>query len=55
MTTVANYGRRTRAETALGLLRAARPRQWTKNLVVLSVPVAAGALIRVSVLTDTLL
>ncbi|WP_226961318.1 MULTISPECIES: decaprenyl-phosphate phosphoribosyltransferase [Streptomyces] len=31
--------------TAMGLLRAMRPRQWTKNVLVLAAPFAAGALL----------
>ena len=37
------------------LLRACRPRQWVKNLLVLAVPAAAGALDDGSVLLDTAL
>ena len=36
--------RRTAAERAWILLRAVRPRQWSKNLLVLAAPAAAGAL-----------
>ena len=36
--------RRARRTTALALARACRPRQWTKNLLVLAAPAAAGVL-----------
>ena len=39
----------------LALLVAVRPRQWIKNLLVLAVPAAAGALDRAAVLGDTAL
>jgi decaprenyl-phosphate phosphoribosyltransferase len=35
-----------RASLARGLLRAARPRQWTKNVLVLAAPAAAGVLLQ---------
>ena len=39
----------------VAFLRAARPKQWTKNLLVLAVPAAAGALDRADVLGPTAL
>jgi decaprenyl-phosphate phosphoribosyltransferase len=36
--------RASRAGATIGLLRAARPRQWTKNLLLLAAPAAAGVL-----------
>jgi decaprenyl-phosphate phosphoribosyltransferase len=36
--------RRSRRSTARALIRASRPRQWTKNLLVLAAPLAAGAI-----------
>ena len=44
-----------RSGTAGALLRASRPKQWTKNLLVFSVPAAAGELSDVSILTDAVL
>jgi decaprenyl-phosphate phosphoribosyltransferase len=35
---------------ALGLVRTARPRQWTKNVLVLAAPLAAGVLLETTVL-----
>ncbi|MGK5113036.1 MULTISPECIES: decaprenyl-phosphate phosphoribosyltransferase [unclassified Geodermatophilus] len=40
---------------ALGVLRTMRPRQWTKNVLVLAVPLAAGTLFQPSVLRATAL
>jgi decaprenyl-phosphate phosphoribosyltransferase len=39
----------------VALVQAGRPKQWTKNLLVFSVPAAAGTLLTGSVLTNTLL
>jgi decaprenyl-phosphate phosphoribosyltransferase len=46
---------RRRTGTASALLRASRPKQWTKNLLVFSVPAAAGELSDVAILTDAVL
>jgi decaprenyl-phosphate phosphoribosyltransferase len=40
---------------AMGLLRAARPHQWVKNLLVVAAPAAAGVLTRADVLADVAL
>jgi decaprenyl-phosphate phosphoribosyltransferase len=45
-------GRATRRPSAAVLLRACRPRQWTKNLLVLAAPAAAGVLDRGVVLAE---
>jgi decaprenyl-phosphate phosphoribosyltransferase len=42
-----------RREVVLGAVRAARPRQWVKNLLVAAVPLAAGDLLRPSVAIAT--
>ena len=41
--------------TAMALVRACRPRQWPKNLLVLAAPLAAGTLVQRQVLVPTLL
>ncbi|GGM68957.1 decaprenyl-phosphate phosphoribosyltransferase [Longimycelium tulufanense] len=43
-----------RSDTAVGLLLALRPRQWTKNVLVLAAPFAAGALTSAPVLLRSL-
>jgi decaprenyl-phosphate phosphoribosyltransferase len=45
----------TRRGVALGLLRAARPRQWAKNVLVAAAPAAAGILLDVDVLVTVAL
>jgi decaprenyl-phosphate phosphoribosyltransferase len=45
--------RTARGGLVLGVVRAARPRQWVKNLLVVAVPLAAGALLRPSVAIAT--
>src|SRR5437588_3170014 len=44
--------RASRRHSALVLLRACRPRQWTKNLLVLAAPAAAGVIDRGAVLAE---
>jgi decaprenyl-phosphate phosphoribosyltransferase len=46
---------RTRRAPARALVRAMRPRQWVKNVLVLAVPAAAGKLFEPAVLADTAL
>ena len=43
------------ATTLTGAVRATRPRQWVKNILVLAAPVAAGRLFEDGVLVRTLL
>lgn len=46
---------RTPGAVLAGIVRTCRPRQWTKNVLVVAAPAAAGELARSSVLTDTAL
>src|SRR3954463_9301052 len=46
---------RPRRAPARALVRAMRPRQWIKNVLVLAVPAAAGKLFEPEVLADTAL
>jgi decaprenyl-phosphate phosphoribosyltransferase len=43
------------ATKVLALVRTARPRQWTKNVLVFSVPAASGTLLLAPVLSNTLI
>lgn len=47
-------GKPRRGGVVTGLVRTARPRQWVKNVLVLTAPLAAGVLLEPSVLLDTL-
>jgi decaprenyl-phosphate phosphoribosyltransferase len=54
MSTVELQPARRRVSTGRALLRSTRPRQWTKNALVLAAPAAAGVLTEAGPLVDTL-